>query len=142
MVQTTVRWVSRCSLMLLFAGSVFFWVFSYFISTGVTYAPKSYAFTYGITIESGGLYLLNIPPGGQPPGLQVVTDKPGPRIDSPPWYFLGFNAGSFNAFVEIGFFRAPLWFLACLSGLLLWLAWRKTRPKVKGRAFPVESAKP
>jgi hypothetical protein len=34
----------------------------------------------------------------------------------------------------------PLWFPTLLSSLLLWLVWRKTRPKYGGRGFPVEVA--
>ncbi len=34
----------------------------------------------------------------------------------------------------------PLWFPTLLSALLLWLVWRKTRPKYNGRGFPVEAA--
>jgi hypothetical protein len=32
----------------------------------------------------------------------------------------------------------PLWFPPLLSALLLWLVWRKTRPKSSGKGFPVE----
>ena len=35
---------------------------------------------------------------------------------------------------------APLWFPTLLSALLLWLAWRKTRPMYNGRGFPVVPA--
>lgn len=34
----------------------------------------------------------------------------------------------------------PLWFPTLLFALLLWLVWRKTRPKYNGRGFPVEAA--
>jgi hypothetical protein len=33
----------------------------------------------------------------------------------------------------------PLWFPIFLSALLLWLVWRKTRPKYNGKGFPIES---
>jgi hypothetical protein len=39
----------------------------------------------------------------------------------------------------------PLWFPTTLSAGLLWPVWRKTRPKYKGKGFPVEpggAAKP
>ena len=32
----------------------------------------------------------------------------------------------------------PLYFPTLLSALLLWLVWRKTRPKYNGKGFPVE----
>ena len=35
-------------------------------------------------------------------------------------------------------FTIPFWFPTTISALLLWWVWRKTRPPVKGRAFPVE----
>jgi hypothetical protein len=36
----------------------------------------------------------------------------------------------------------PFYFPTTISAALLWLVWRKTRPAVKGRAFPVELEKP
>ena len=39
----------------------------------------------------------------------------------------------------VGFFM-PLWFPTTLSAGLLWLVWRKTRPKYTGKGFPVEPA--
>jgi hypothetical protein len=33
----------------------------------------------------------------------------------------------------------PLWFPTTLSAGLLWLVWRKTRPKYTGKGFPVEA---
>ena len=39
-------------------------------------------------------------------------------------------------------FAVPYWFTILVSAALLWLVWRKTRPKPKGRAFPVEPSKP
>src|ERR1035437_9628380 len=35
----------------------------------------------------------------------------------------------------------PFWFPTTISAALLWLVWRWTRPRVQGRAFPVEIAK-
>jgi hypothetical protein len=32
----------------------------------------------------------------------------------------------------------PMWFPTFLSAALLWLLWRKTRPKFNGKGFPVE----
>jgi hypothetical protein len=55
-------------------------------------------------------------------------------------HFLGF---AYQRQVDPRRYRAvfvPLWFATALSGLLLWFAWRKTRPKVQGNAFPVEPA--
>jgi hypothetical protein len=33
---------------------------------------------------------------------------------------------------------APLWLPSLLCAVLLWLVWRKTRPKYNGKGFPVE----
>ena len=35
--------------------------------------------------------------------------------------------------------QVPFWFPTTISAALLWLVWRKTRSKAKGRAFPVEA---
>ena len=43
---------------------------------------------------------------------------------------------------QFRFVAVPFWLLTPLSAILLWLVWRKTRPKVKGRAFPVELKQP
>ena len=53
--------------------------------------------------------------------------------------FVGFESG------EVGrrqWISIPFWFPTTISAAFLWLVWRKTRPKPKGRAFPVELEKP
>ena len=48
---------------------------------------------------------------------------------------LGFSTNNSDAAKHLAI---PFWFPTSLSAAVLWFAWRKTRPKVKGRAFPVE----
>jgi hypothetical protein len=49
--------------------------------------------------------------------------------------WLGF---SYDGDVHSSYFTIPLWFLSLLSLFLVWFAWRKARPKEKGKAFPIE----
>ena len=49
---------------------------------------------------------------------------------------LGFSYGV-DA-VRSSYFMIPLWFPSLLSLFFLWFAWRKARPKPKGKAFPIE----
>ena len=63
-------------------------------------------------------------------------------------YFLGFfielNHPDYPAFYSLqgNYAAIPFWFPTTISAAFLLLVWRKTRPNVKGRAFPVELAKP
>ena len=43
---------------------------------------------------------------------------------------------------EIYVVFVPYWFLILIFLMILFFVWRKTRPQVKGRAFPVEVSKP
>ncbi len=60
------------------------------------------------------------------------------------WQFLGFGYDPsrirFSKGDDNWSAAAPLWFPTLLSALLLWLIWRKTRPKYNGKGFPVEPA--
>ena|ERR1035437_5949076 len=55
-------------------------------------------------------------------------------------HFLGFAIASYPAPRRGGGLGVPFWFLTAFTTALLWLVWRKTRPKPRG--FPVELAKP
>jgi len=50
--------------------------------------------------------------------------------------FCAFLSENYNGFYVI----VPLWFPTLLSAFLLWLVWRKTKPKTTRNAFPVEAA--
>ena len=69
------------------------------------------------------------------------SNYPADGIASP-HYFLGFAWGRADFPSEGIFVAFPFWFPTAISAALLWLVWRKTRSKTKGRAFPVELAKP
>jgi hypothetical protein len=60
------------------------------------------------------------------------------------FHFLGFAYEPYGPpFRSLSFVwvRIPLWFPTLVSGGLLWLVWRKTRPRYKpGTGFPVEPA--
>ena len=50
-----------------------------------------------------------------------------------------FARGGQEFHVHNWFITIPLWFPTFLTGLVLWLIWRKTRRKYNGKAFPVEA---
>ena len=56
-----------------------------------------------------------------------------------PHYVFGF---CFNSDERLHGIAIPYWFPTTLSASLLCWVWRKTRPKAKGGAFPVEVSKP
>ena len=64
---------------------------------------------------------------------QVIGD------DSFHQHLLGFFVDKNQHYILL---TIPFWFLTTLAAALLWWVWRKTRPNAKGRAFPVELAKP
>ena len=56
---------------------------------------------------------------------------------------LGFRVSwEFLPFFSFWHAEIPFWFLSTILAVLLWLAWRWTRPKAQGRAFPVELEEP
>ena len=75
---------------------------------------------------------------------QPVQNGDGIGLNSQmePYGFAGFGftryQASWGVFWDV---KIPLWFPTLLSTLLLWFVWRKTRPRLEGRAFPVEPAK-
>ncbi len=62
-----------------------------------------------------------------------------PRLFTDHFSFLGF--GYYSGF-SITTIEVPYWFLILVFSALLFVVWRKTRPPVKGRAFPVELSNP
>jgi hypothetical protein len=52
--------------------------------------------------------------------------------------FLGFAYRSGSPFASIGIVIVPLWFVTLMAGVVVWVVWRKTRPKFSGKGFPVE----
>ena len=59
-------------------------------------------------------------------------------------YHLGFgfvNEKMWGQEQRVVLITIPFWCPTTLCAALLWLVWRKTRPKAVGRAFPVEVAK-
>ena len=50
----------------------------------------------------------------------------------------GFYGFDHSVSLHTQFLFLPYWFLVLIFSGLLWLIWRRTRPKPKGGAFPVE----
>jgi hypothetical protein len=52
--------------------------------------------------------------------------------------YRGYESGSLGGPTRVRQIWIPLWFPTLVSTLLLFLVWRKTRPKYHGNAFPIE----
>ena|ERR1035437_4023277 len=139
------RWIIRSlfvGLLLLFVGG---WVESYQYEFGITYVKET-----SWTLE-GKLGRINLKwydgnwdfwDKGWFFGFCPAEERIGFRE-----YILSDNRHDFLGFVMQGvegekWAGIPFWFPTTLSAALLMLVWRQTRPPVKGRAFPVEVAKP
>jgi hypothetical protein len=60
------------------------------------------------------------------------------RYENTAYHLLGFAWQSRTNPWEHRYMAIPLWFPTALFAGLLWLVWRKTRPKYNGKGFPVE----
>ena len=145
------RWIIRGLFMLPVLLCVGGWVWSGFYQAGIWYwhAEKGLA----VCTESG---IVEVDVGtwnGKLTGRHYYVDRyPNARLyplDSH-HRFLGFGCYQLDTDVGIDKSPSPLlwgvsipyWFLVFISAVLLWLVWRKTRPKPDPRtAFPVELAK-
>jgi hypothetical protein len=96
----------------------------------------------GIVRFGGGIGVEYYCPSGfsghvarsSPPGFMAL------RWDEPKDYYFGFSVFSGHSTTTGTVFgiSVPYWFISLVLAVLLWLVWRKTRPKPKGGAFPVE----
>ena len=137
------RWIIRSFFISLLVFCVGAWVGSYSQYACVQYIGTSNALFFGG--ECGWLWFGNY--GSRPIGsspwdfahLRASQVRTRQQYLSTDWHRAGFAWKSNSKLRE---FTAwiPLWFTTLLALLLLLLVWRKTRPKMAGRAFPVEPA--
>jgi hypothetical protein len=130
------RWILRGLAVALLAVCVAAWVGSYWRIIGVGwYFGRDYYLT---GMEWGRIAFRYEPspefvaPGGM---LFQRAEDIWQRWDlRRPHHWLGFSYGTCSG-LEVSI---PFWFCSLLLGALLWLLWRRTRPKSIGRGFPVE----
>jgi hypothetical protein len=135
------RWLIRSLALTLLTLCVLAWVGTYWMGAGVTYRGKK---EYELGVLNGIIYGGNlgaISPWKLPQGVHVY------RLRHLAGFALGAEDKDFEFLkfwclinplgVEVGI---PLYFPTLLSAILLWFAWRKTRAKPSGGAFPVEVA--
>ena len=134
------RWIIRSffvGLLLLFVGG---WVGSY------KYSPPGYRSIspqWQWNCFGGRIALCWDKRNFRPRDPAEVYRGELPFIDPKGYELLGFDLrySDWGKGLRSFYLAIPLWFPTLLSAALLWLVWRKTRPKVKGRAFPVELGK-
>ena len=110
---------------------------------GVSYWREIYASHNGKTyldfiLNSGRLEIYRGTSQGTAPGWHFVNAEAlsWDRLDQHSKFcWLGF---SYSVGIDGSYFTIPFWLPSLLSLLFLWFAWRKTRPKPKGKAFPIE----
>ena len=134
------RWILRGMFIALLALCLGAWGVSYWRDCKITYFSDQ---IYSCSIETGRLSIQRFDIGVRfnhtlswhsfPPSSSDGYDTSVHTI----FHFLGFAVFRMPAGMSV---TIPFWFLTLLATLLLWLVWRKTRPKLKGGAFPVVPA--
>ena len=141
------RWIIRGLCLALLTPSVTVWVGSHYEAVGLHYAGS--ARYHNLQVHSGYIIFMEqerLTTAWQP--TWRLDHDVAIRERAQHYYaicrprFCGFGYGvppdASYAFIFLVF--VPIWFPTLLSALLLWLVWRKTRPKYNGRGFPVEAA--
>jgi hypothetical protein len=137
------RWIIRSFFIGLLVLCVGGWVGSYWDAGEITYSGRN---VWYAAFHWGKLHLMwAYDPARANGGWDAFTRPASADTDAAliagygGHYYLGF-------FLKIGpdenYVAIPFYFPTLISAALLWLVWRKTRPKAKGRAFPVEPSKP
>lgn len=139
------RWLIRSFFIALCVVCVGAWVGSYFAQVGVAKVGRDHDRRF--LLGSGSFIFIDIiHPAYSPSAWRWDYAPPRRNLgpDNP-------NEHSFVGFVylplsAVGFgldawaVGVPMWCPTLVCALVLWLVWRKTRPKYAGRAFPVEPA--
>jgi hypothetical protein len=139
------RWIIRgiCIAQLMLCGAA--WVGSYCVEAIAFHTTLGHRWTL---LSDSGVVILICDKWTSLTPTYIGLDH-GPSHDNPNWYhtkaevehhmLIGFHWGR-NFYLETTWLCVPLWFPTILSAGLLWLVWRKTRPKYTGKGFPVETA--
>jgi hypothetical protein len=109
---------------------VSYWRYLYARHTGTTFL--------NFVLNSGRMAISWISTPGARSEWHFANEEAGSWDDADKiskFSWLGF---SYDVGVGMFYFTIPLWLPSLLSLLFLWFAWRKTRRKPKGKAFPIE----
>jgi hypothetical protein len=134
------RWVIRGICAALLALCMAAWVGSYWRAVRVVRFDNMDMF-YGVEVNWGrihGFRMLSTGPSLPRWVVSQVPPKQGWAAADAGANFHGLGFAFRNNPMS-GFVMIPLWFPALVSAGLLWLVWRRTRPKYDGRGFPVET---
>ncbi len=131
------RWIIRNCFIALCVVCVATWVGSYWRFFELGYHGD---IEYSGGIQSGRLGGWRVIIGPPPYHAWLwSSSRPAPwqdDADSTKFHLLGFAVYYVPSWYTT--ITIPLWFPTLLSAVLLWFVWRKTRPKLVGKAFPVE----
>lgn len=145
------RWLIRGLALTLLTLCALAWVGSYFQRAYIQYAGQN---CYYLDVESGTIR-FSLSDDGFGAGrwdwnylspwkyLSPYRQQFQGAYQRAKYHFAGFAFSRYHItplFLSGWFMDVPLYFPTLLSTLLLWLVWRKTRPKYNGRGFPVEAA--
>jgi hypothetical protein len=135
------RWLIRGLTLTLLTLCVGAWVGSYCRDAYVEHSGK---WNCVVAIYRGRLAIAQYPTGmllgsGWFCGIKKLEDDWTYGDSVAVFHALGF---SYRRDIIVGTsVTVPFWATSSLSGGVLWLVWRKTRPKYNGKGFPVEVAK-
>ena len=134
------RWVIRLLCLFMCVVSVGAWVGSYFKQADVThYGWWSQAHLVAINCGSIHLFVRNVLIYETPWRWRAEPARYGPADRACEYHFVGFGYNHDFVIGENWDVFVPLYFPTSLSALLLLFAWRRTRLKPVGTAFPVET---
>jgi hypothetical protein len=141
------RWLVRSFFLALLFLCVGIWAGSYWQITQISYWRESAAgASVGIWRGKAVFYsyfCIRDVDNGPVPKWSIYFNPPAVAVSDyidgmdAKYRFAGFQ---FDPRRPWGYLKIPLWFPTILSGFLAWFIWRKTQPKYRGRAFPIEPA--
>jgi hypothetical protein len=131
------RWLIRSLFIILAILCAVAWIGTHWRVADIGYVGKT---RIGLELDEGRLGILSTNNFQDTPGwhlsLTASHDTPWQVVErTAQCHALGF---AFTADPSELLVVIPLWFPTLISAFTLWFAWRKTRPKPIGRAFPVE----
>jgi hypothetical protein len=138
------RWLICGLLVLLCASCIVLWVVSYLRTIDVVYVGEDH--TYAVGVEYASVYVGNGHPVNPLRNYWEAFSYPADHwksreeYENSDFHFLGFAFARSPFFSDEGEVHFPFWFPTTISGMCLWLAWKKRRVRNQGKAFPVEPA--